>query len=110
MFHWYVKPGSRILLVDDAEIVLNDNDVLLDLKLERCHLPDVIHLDKGIYDAIVFPIRPPNGILKKAIEKALQYVFICGIEDIVKESGCDVLRGSPETLILRKLFKKGELC
>ena len=102
MLHWYLESGSRVLFVDDAHIELGKNDVLLDLTLESCRLTDVVHLGSGIYDAIVFPTSPPVGILKKAIEKARRFVFIQGIEEVVKESGCDVLRGSPEKLILRK--------
>ena len=102
MLHYYLRSGNRVLLVDDAEIEMEEYDLALGLKFEHRRLPDIIHLGGGIYDAIIFPTRPPNGILKKAIEKARQYVFICGIEEIVKELGCDVLRGSPETLVLRK--------
>lgn len=108
MLHWYLESGSRVLLVDDAEIELNDT--LLNLKFESCRLPDITCLDGGIYDAIIFSTRPPDGILKKAIEKTCWYVIICGIEEIVKESGCDVLRGSPETLVLRKPLKGEGLC
>ena len=106
MFHWYLNKGDRVLFVDDAHIELDKHDKELDLKFESCRLTDVVHLSGGIYDAIIFPTMPPIGILKKAIEKARRCVFTQGIEEVVKESGCDVLRGSPKTLILRKHSKR----
>ena len=108
MLHYYLRSGNRVLLVDDAEIEMDEQD--LALRFEHCRLTNVVRLGSGIYDAIIFPTRPPNGILKKAIEKVRQYIIICGIEEIVKESGCDVLRGSPETLVLRKPLKGEGLC
>lgn len=104
MLHWYIESGSRVLLVDDAHIVLGKNDKLLDLTLESCRLTDVVHLGGGIYDAIVFPTRPPKGILKRAFEKVYWggIVIIQGIESIVKDAGYQVLKGDPEMLVLRR--------
>ncbi len=104
MLHWYLESGDCILLVDDAKIEMDKHDKELDLKFEHCRLPDVVHLGGGIYDAIVFPTRPPSGILKKAIGKVYWggYIIILGIEDIVKEIECQVLRGDPEMLVLRR--------
>lgn len=102
MLHWYLKPGNRVLFVDDANIELNDNDSLLNLKVDSCRLTDVVHLGGGIYDMIVFPTRPPNGILRKAFEKVYWggYVIILGIEEIVKRY--TVVKGNPGVLVLRR--------
>jgi len=104
VLHWYVESGSRVLLVDDAKVEMDKHDKELDLKFEHCRLPNVVRLGGGIYDAIIFPTRPPSGILKKAFGKVYWggIVIIQGIEDIVKEVGYQVLRGSPEMLVLRR--------
>jgi len=104
MFHFYLKSGDHVLLVDGAKVGMDKHDLALDLRFENCALSDVIHLGGGIYDMIVFPTRPPNGILKKAFEKIYWggYVIILGIEDVIKEVGYGVVRGSPDMLVLRR--------
>lgn len=104
MLHHYVDKKNRILLVDDAKIELDHYDRELDLRFEHCRLPDVVHLGGGIYDAIVFPTRPPDGVLKKAFEKVYWggVIIIQGIEQIIEDIRCQVLRGSPGTLALRR--------
>ena len=104
MLHFYMESNSHVLLVDDAEIKLDDHDKQLGLKFEYCQLPDVIHLGGGIYDAIVFPTRPPNGILRKAIEKIYWggIIIILGIEQLIEEAGYQVLSGDASPLVLRR--------
>lgn len=103
MFHWYLEPGSLVLLVDDAKVAMSKDDLALGLKFENCRLTDVAHLGGGIYDMIVFPLRPPNGILKKAFGKVYWggYVVILGIGEVVSDAGYVVVKGSAGPLVLR---------
>lgn len=99
VLEFYLKGNDHVLLVDNADI-----EVDFELKVDNCRLPDVLHVGGGIYDAIVFPKIPPEGILRKAIEKIYWggYIIALGVETIVEEAGYQVMYGDPGRLVLRR--------
>lgn len=99
MLEFYLKEGDHVLCVDEAVI-----DLWKIYKVDNCRLPDVLHVGGGIYDAIVFPKMPPEGILRRVIEKVYWggYVIVLGVEKIVEEAGYQVVKGDPGPFVLRR--------
>lgn len=100
--HFYLRDGDRVLLVDDAPLPL---DRECELVVDHCYLTDVLYVGK-IYDMIVFPKTPPEGILRKMIEKVCWggYVVMAGVEKVVEEY--QVVSGNPRRLVLRRPLER----
>ena len=99
MLEFYLKEGDHVLLVDGAAIASKKL-----YRVDNCRLPDVLHVGGGLYDAIIFTKMPPEGVLRRAIEKVYWggYIIALGVEKIVKEAGYQVVNGNPGPLVLRR--------